>query len=391
MTDERLFTPRFVLMCLFSFSAFLAAFQLYPTAPFRIISLGGSEAVAGMFLGLMTYASAISALFTGAVADHVGKRRMMLVCALAAAAFSFSYAVITNVPLMLSFAALHGVFWSGMLTSVSAYLGDIIPSHRRAEGMGYYGVATVIALAVAPAIGLWLYRFGWPSVCISAGVIDLAMAYIAFSAPATETHRDRPISLRGAVEWRILLLSGTLFLYYFGYGGVTSFVALYATNNHVSPPGIYFTAFAVSAVATTLFAGALGDRLGHTRIFVPSLVLIVIAYGILAYGGTRMLLIVSGLIFGLAFRSAYQLYTAHVLHLVEPARRGAAFGGIISALDTGVGTGSITVGWMIGHYGFRPAFGLAAVLAGLAIPYFLVVDQALAGIRKRESGITAES
>ena len=74
MTDERLFTPRFVLMCLFSFSAFLAAFQLYPTAPFRIISLGGSEAVAGMFLGLMTYASAISALFTGAVADHVGKR-----------------------------------------------------------------------------------------------------------------------------------------------------------------------------------------------------------------------------------------------------------------------------------------------------------------------------
>ena len=80
-----------------------------------------------------------------------------------------------------------------------------------------------------------------------------------------------------------------------------------------------------------------------------------------------------------------------MLHLVEPARRGAAFGGIISALDTGVGTGSITVGWMIGHYGFRPAFGLAAVLAGLAIPYFLVVDQALAGIRKRESGITAES
>ena len=89
-TEPRLFTPRFVLMCGFSFSAFLAAFQLYPTAPFRILSLGGSESVAGMFLGLMTYASAAAALFTGALADHFGKRTVMFVCSLAAAAFSFS-------------------------------------------------------------------------------------------------------------------------------------------------------------------------------------------------------------------------------------------------------------------------------------------------------------
>lgn len=362
-------------MCGFSFSAFLAAFQLYPTAPFRILALGGSESVAGMFLGLMTYASAVSALFTGALADHFGKRQVMLVCSLAAAVFSFSYAVITNVPLMLTVAAVHGVFWSGMLSSVGAYLGDIIPAHRRAEGMGYYGVSTVIALAVAPAIGLWIYRFGWEPVCVSAGVIDLVMAYIAWSLPATDARPETPLSLRGAIEWRILGLSGTLFLYYFGYGGVTSFVALYATANHVSPPGIYFTMFAVSAVATTLFAGALGDRFGHTRVFVPSLALIAIAYGILALGGTRPILIVSALIFGLAFRSAYQLYSAHVLHLVEPTRRGAAFGGIISALDTGVGSGSIAIGWTIDHYGYSAAFSLAAVLAALAIPYFVVANR----------------
>jgi MFS family permease len=383
VTAERLFTPRFVLMCGFSFSAFLAAFQLYPTAPFRIIALGGSESVAGMFLGLMTYASAVAALFTGALADHVGKRRMMFVCSLAAAGFSMSYAVITSVPLMLIAAGLHGVFWSGMLTSVGGYLGDIIPAHRRAEGMGYYGVSTVIALAVAPAIGLWIYRFGWRPVCLSAGAIDLVMAYIAWSLPSTDVRRDTPIALRGSIEWRILVLSGTLFLYYFGYGGVTSFVALYATANHVTPAGIYFTVFATSAVATTLFAGALGDRFGHTRVFVPSLVLIAVAYGILGIGGTRPILVASGLIFGLAFRSAYQLYSAHVLHLVDAERRGAAFGGIISALDTGVGTGSIAMGWIIDHYGFRQAFTTAAVLAALAIPYFLVANRVVVARMKR--------
>jgi predicted MFS family arabinose efflux permease len=262
-----------------------------------------------------------------------------------------------------------------MLSSVSAYLGDIIPARRRAEGMGYYGVATVLALAMAPAIGLWIYRFGWAAVCVSAGAVDLVMAYIAYLLPDTGVPRDTPISLRGVVEWRMFALSGTLFLYYFGYGGVTSFVALYATANHVTPPGIYFTVFAASAMATTLFAGPLGDRFGHTRLFVPSLALIAIAYAILAYGGQRSVLIASGLIFGLAFRSAYQLYTAHVLHLVDAERRGAAFGGIISALDTGVGSGSIAMGWIIDHYGFAQAFATAAVLAAAAIPYFLVANR----------------
>ncbi len=374
MSTDRLYTPQFFLACAFCFSAFLAAFQLYPTAPFRILALGGSEAVAGMFLGMLTYASAIAALFTGAVADHVGKRRMMIVCSLATAVFSLSYAFIDNVWVMLGVAAVHGVFWSGMLSSVSAYLGDIIPARRRAEGMGYYGVSTVLALALAPAVGLWIYQFGWKPVCLSAAIIDLAMAGIGYALPSTDTPRDTPLSLRGAIEWRVFALSGTLFLYYFGYGGVTSFVALYATRNHVSPPGIYFTMFASSAVATTLFAGPVGDRFGHTRLFVPALALIAIAYGILAFGGQRTFLITSALIFGLAFRAGYQLYTAHVLHLVDADRRGAAFGGIISALDTGVGTGSIVMGWIVDHYGFGQAFGTAAILAAAAIPYFLVAN-----------------
>ena len=375
MSSDRLYTPQFFLACAFCFSAFLGAFQLYPTAPFRIIALGGGEAVAGMFLGMLTYSSAVAALFTGAVADHFGKRRMMIVCSLAAAAFSASYAVIANVWIMLAVAAVHGVFWSGMLSSVSAYLGDIIPPHRRAEGMGYYGVSTVLALALAPAVGLWIYRFGWSPVCLSAAIVDLVMAGVGYALPSTDAPRTAPLSLRGAIEWRVFTLSGTLFLYYFGYGGVTSFVALYATRNHVSPPGIYFTTFAASAVATTLFAGPLGDRFGHTRLFVPALGLIAIAYGILAYGGERTLMIASALIFGLAFRAGYQLYTAHVLHLVDADRRGAAFGGIISALDTGVGTGSIAMGWIIDHYGFSQAFGTAAILAAAAIPYFLVANR----------------
>jgi len=46
---QPLFTARFFMMCGFTFTVFLSLFQLLPTAPFRILDLGGSKAVAGLF------------------------------------------------------------------------------------------------------------------------------------------------------------------------------------------------------------------------------------------------------------------------------------------------------------------------------------------------------
>jgi predicted MFS family arabinose efflux permease len=62
---------------------------------------------------------------------------------------------------------------------------------------------------------------------------------------------------------------------------------------------------------------------------------------------------------------------------VSAARRGAAFGAILAAFDTGIGTGSTTMGWLIQHMGFRTAFGVAAALSALALPYFMVADRLL--------------
>ena len=50
-------------------------------APFHILALGGSGTEAGLFLGFLTYSSAISAPITGALGDRWGKRNMLLVAA----------------------------------------------------------------------------------------------------------------------------------------------------------------------------------------------------------------------------------------------------------------------------------------------------------------------
>ena len=374
---ERLLSARFLTMCAFSFTVFLSAFQLIPTAPFRIVDLGGTRFTAGLFLGLLTYASAFTAPITGALADRLGRRRTLIGCSLVLSLFAVGYAMSTRPATMLVLVAVHGFFWSGLLAASSAYTSELVPAGRRAEGIGYWGLSTMLAVAVAPSVGLWLYQFGWMAMCLSVGVLNLLMAGIAVTLP--DDRAGRPPAPRHAfftrdlVEWRILVVALTMFLYAFGYGGVTSFAAMYAQASGVHPTGLYFTAFAAVVILTRPFSGRLADRLGHVRVFVPCLLLIVAAYALLALGGSRGWLLASAAALGLGLGSAYPIFAAWILDHVATERRGAAFGSLLAAFDTGLGTGSISLGWIIEHHGYRVAFGLAAALASLALPYFLLV------------------
>ena len=100
-----LFTPRFFMMCGFTFTVFLSLFQLLPTAPFRILDLGGSTAVAGLSSACSPTPRPCSAPITGALADRMGKRRMLLITSLAIACFSVAYALSRTfwLPLVLVF------------------------------------------------------------------------------------------------------------------------------------------------------------------------------------------------------------------------------------------------------------------------------------------------
>jgi MFS family permease len=371
---DRLFTPRFFVMCGFTFTVFLSAFQLLPTAPFHIIDLGGSTFASGLFLGFLTYSSAFSAPLTGAYVDRAGQRRVLITSSLALALFAGCYAVITNYRILLALAIVQGIFWSGLLSASSAYMTNMLPERRRAEGIGYWGLSTMAAVAVSPSIGFWIYRFGWIWLCVVAGVLNLVMAAIAGTL---EEHPKPPPSgnqRRGLLEWRVLVTSVTLFLYSFGYGGITSFAAMYADASGTSPKGIYLTTLAIVILCTRPVTGRLGDAWGYKQVFVPSLVMISCGLAFLAFGGTRPWMLISAIVFGLGFGTAYPAYVGYVMKDVTADRRGAAFGAILAAFDTGIGTGSTSMGWLIQHAGFATAFGVAAGLSALALPYFLAID-----------------
>jgi MFS family permease len=377
--SDRLFTPRFFIMCGFSFTVFLSAFQLLPTAPFHIIDLGGSTFASGLFLGFLTYASAASAPVTGAYADRVGQRRVLIVTSLALTVFSLLYAVITDFRILLALAVLHGFFWSGLLSASSAYMTNMLPERRRAEGIGYWGLSTILAIAVAPATGFWLYRRGWFWLCLVGAALNITMAIIAWRLEdhPSERQAGEPRVPGGLIEWRVLFISGTLFLYSFGYGGITSFTSLYAEANGVRPTGLYLTTLALVILVTRPISGPLGDRIGYKTVFVPCLAFISAGLGLLAFGGTREWLIASAVVFGIGFGTAYPAYVGYVMKGVSAQRRGAAFGAILAAFDTGIGTGSTSMGWLIQRYDYATAFAVAGAIAALALPYFLLVDRRL--------------
>ena len=375
---EPLFTPRFFVMCGFTFTVFLSAFMLLPTAPFRILDLGGGEAEAGLFLGLLTYASAFSAPVTGALADRIGKRRMLVVSGVALTLLAVAYGMTTGYRLPLVLAFVHGLFWSGLLSASSAYMTDVLPESRRAEGLSYWGLSTIAAIAVAPTIGLWIYRFGWLWLCGALAVLNLAMTLIAtgLAEPCVRARlgEERFFTWR-LVEWNVLITSGSLFLYSWGYGGIMSFVALYAESQGVTPKGLFFPVAAASIAASRLGFASLPDRLGPKRVFVPCQALMVAGLALLALGGTRPLIVGAAVLFGTGLGTAQPSYISLVMSRVDARRRGAAFGSVLAAFDVGLGTGSIATGLLLGRFGFGTAYGLAAVLAAFSIPWFLLTER----------------
>jgi MFS family permease len=383
--SDRLFTPRFFIMCAYSFTVFVSVFQLLPTAPYHVLAIGGSTTAAGLFLGFLTYASAISAPFTGSIGDRVGQRHVLITVSLILSLFTASYTFIQDHRVILGLVIVHGFVWSGLLSASGAYMTATLPASRRAEGIGYWGLSSVLAVGVAPAIGFWVYEHGWVTLCVEITILNLLMALIAWRLPDDHhgAHEHDPRAVEEArkapfvVEWRVLLLSVALAMISFAYGSLTSFSALYADWLHVSPRSLFLSAMAVSMIVARLTLGRRLDQIGHRPVLVRCLWLPPIGLAVLAAANSAPAIALAAMIFGAGFGLMHPSFTAFMMTHVAPARRGAAYGAMIAAFDTGIGTGSSVMGALVHHVGYREAFAVTAVLAACSLPTFLFAERRL--------------
>jgi MFS family permease len=392
--SQRLFTARFFIMFGYTFTVFASVFQLLPVAPYRVLALGGSTAVAGLFHGFLTFSSALTGPVTGVMSDRIGHRPVLIGVSLLLAGFTLSYAFITSFQLLLAVVIVHGCVWSALLAASGAYMTSAIPETRRAEGLSYWGLATVLAIGVAPAVGFWVYRHGWAVLCFELAALNLLMAAIAWALPDDRHERQvtadeaavdsalvEPLSIgsfvRSHIEWRVFALAVTTALVSFGYGAITSFSALFADDLGVAPRSLFLSVTAVTTVLGRLLVGRALDAIGPRRVLIPCLIAPAVGLLLFAIAQGHLTIVLSALVFGAGFGLMHPSFTSYVLRHVPASRRGAAFGAMLAAFDTGIGMGASLLGVVIQMSGFRVAFLLAAVLAGLSVPYFIFVERRL--------------
>jgi MFS family permease len=376
---EPLFTPRFISLWLFQFGTFFSAFQLFPVIPMRIMDLGASKGTAGLFLFVYTLSSAFAAPIMGTIADSVGRRRMLVGASIVFVVFSLAYGVVPWLPLVLVIAVLHGAVWSSILSAASAIMTDFIPVTRRTEGLAYWGMAPTAAIAVAPMVGLFVHKLGgWTALCVEIAALSAFMAVWAARIPGEE--KAGPASLprlRELWDWQVVKTTLSLAVVSFGYGGITSYVAILSLERGIRPESLFFTVFAITIVLVRVFTSRLGDRFGHKVLLYPAFVAMPISFAILAAASTKWQMVTAAILFGIGLGASFPSFMTFVVANTDEQRRARTFGSVIWAFDTGIGLGSFFIGAIGQRRGLGFAFNVAAALACLSIPIFVTTSRRL--------------
>jgi MFS family permease len=375
-----LFTRKFVSLWLFQAATFFSAFQLLPVIPLRIVSLGGTKGTAGLFLFVYTFASAFSAPVMGSVADRFGRRRMLVLASMLFVVFSLAYGVTPWMPVVLGIAIVHGSLWSGILSAAGALMTDFIPAGRRTEGLAYWGLAPTAAISIAPAIGLSMYAsFGWLALCVEIATLSAVTAFFASRLPTSDTQAAKTeLRANDLWDWGVVTTALSLAVASFGYGGITSYVALFSREQGIHPESLFFMVFAISTVVVRVFTSRLGDRFGPNVLLYPSFVAMPAAFFLLARSTTRLDMILAATLFGFGLGTAFPAFMAFVVANTSEDRRARTFGSVILAFDTGIGLGSLTIGAIGDRAGLATAYNVAAVVACLSIPIFLATSRRFA-------------
>ncbi len=387
MTDrEPLWTKPFLLVWAFTFLTFFAAFQLFPTAPLRLIELGASRGESGSFLAVFTIGSSLGALVTGPLGDRLGHRRVLGGAALAFIAIMDIYSVLKVRWAFYALAPLHGAIWSGLITATVAMLGGIVPESRRAEGMALYGLASPGGVIFGPTVGVWIFQHaGFRAMCLLLGLCFAMLTLVARGLPPDPPKEHRSDRHFSWPERTVLVLSSILFVTALGYGALNSYsaqegLALGLRVHGWAWPSAFFSSLAIGMVSMRALMGitGFGERptLMLTRMVLLSMSgLAMLAFLPDAWAGGLARHVLSGLLYGAGYSMVFTLLNTILLDVVAAERRGAAFGTFMFAFDSGIGLGSALIGRLIGAYSFRAGWATALALMALGIPLALRITR----------------
>jgi MFS family permease len=374
--QQKLWSKEFMLVILANFLVFTSMYMLLPTLPLYAQFIGGSQSMAGLIVGIFTLAAVVFRPLFGNMLDQIGRKRVLLLGVGIFAVTTASYHATSLIIILLAVRLLQGVGWGATTTATGTIASDVIPPARRAEGMGYFGMASTVAMSIGPAWGLALTSHSSYSMLFTLATV---LSLLCLGASWLINYEQKnPVSLptdrKGVIIEKTAVVPSVVLLFVsLTYGGIVTFLPGYAAYRGITDIGLFFTTFAISLLVTRPFMGKAADRLGFSAILLPGMLLLGAALQVLVHATTLPQFLVAAVLYGLGFGSVQPILNAITIALAPPQRRGAANATFMSAMDTGIGLGAIIWGMVAERLGFSYIYGYSTVLIAISLGCYLLL------------------
>ena len=373
-TEIKLWNKNFVLIILINFLVFMNHLMILSTFPFYVEHLGGSEAQAGLAAALFSIVAVLCRPVIGWLLD-CGKRKGILLIGLAGMALMpIGYLVFSVLYLAFISRLLHGASLAFSNTSTATIATDIIPQPRFAEGMGMFGLATALATACAPALGLALMeKLGFGALFLTgAGCAALSLLFVAILKVPPVPAQQKPLRLKGLLDKDALPASLTALVFMLTYGALENFTAKFAAEQGLPIGGLFFTIMAAVLLLTRLTAGKVTDQKGEGIFAYTCNLAMLAAFLLMGLVPNTFTYLLSAVLAGYGFGGLEPALQSMAVSIAPPERRGSANSTFLCAYDIGIGVGGGIAGSLISSLGYGRMFVIMSVFNLLAILIYVL-------------------
>ncbi len=305
----------------------------------------------------------------GYALDAYGRKAIFFIGLLIFAGAVFAYMWVPTLLILLLVRFIHGFGWGLASTASSTVAADIIPKPRMGEGMGYYGLAGTLSMALAPALGLFIisrYDFNLlfslsTLMVIIAILLAFTIKYHAVTTPGQKFNLIEKDALRPSI---------VIFFVNMTYGAIVAFLALYSIEMGISNIGIFFTIYAVSLAISRPIAGRLADRSSFDIVVIPGIILIMLAMFLLYSASSLQWFLLAAIVYGAGFGAVQPSLQALAIVATSPEKKGAANATFFTGFDLGIGLSSIMWGFVAQAIGYSLVYLCAIIPAFLGLSFY---------------------
>lgn len=381
-----------------NFALFFAFYLLTPLLPLYLHeTFGATKDTIGLVLSGYTLTALLFRPFSGYLVDTFPRKTVLLMAYTAFAVFFAGYLAASSLLLFTIVRTLHGGPFGAVTVANSTVAIDVLPSSRRNEGIGYYGLSNNLAMALAPTFAIFVYTqthhfrlLFWLALAIAAFglLVDSTVAHSRPSAPP-RTSAAAPPRPRLSLD-RFFLLRGWLLaanMVFFGYcfGVLSNYLAIYGRQELgiTGGTGTWFMLCSLGLMLSRLLGGrALRQgRLSHNAAhgmlvsllgYVLFILMPTVSHqpsAIIGYYGSALLI-------GLGNGHLWPAFQNMMISMAHHRERGTANSTILVAWDVGMGLGILLGGVTAEHLGYAAAFWTVALVNLLGVVlYFAATRQ----------------